>query len=162
MIYLLDSNVFMQAKNLYYGMDFCPAFWEWLIEKNKNKEVFSIEKVGDEIKAGADELAAWASKLGPEFFLKPDPAILPALARISSWVTRQKYEPAAVSTFLQGTDYYLIGHALAHGYTVVTHEVVSNSTKIIKIPSVCIGLDIKCMTAFEMLSQEKARFILGR
>jgi Domain of unknown function (DUF4411) len=27
--YLLDANVFIQAKNLHYGFDFCPAFWEW-------------------------------------------------------------------------------------------------------------------------------------
>lgn len=27
MTYLLDSNVFIQAKNLHYGFDFCPAFW---------------------------------------------------------------------------------------------------------------------------------------
>ena len=25
--YLLDANVFIQAKNLHYGFDFCPAFW---------------------------------------------------------------------------------------------------------------------------------------
>lgn len=162
MAYLIDSNVFMQAKNLHYGMDFCPAFWEWLIMKNKEKVVFSIEKVGDEIKAGADELAAWASKLGPEFFLKPDATILPALAKVSAWVTSQGYEPAAVNTFLQGADYYLIAYALAHGYTVVTHEIISVSTKRVKIPSVCIGLDVKCITPFNMLSLEKARFILER
>jgi hypothetical protein len=34
MAYLLDANVFMQAKNLHYGMDFCPAFWDWLIASN--------------------------------------------------------------------------------------------------------------------------------
>jgi hypothetical protein len=32
--YLLDANVFIQAKNLHYGLDFCPAFWEWLVESN--------------------------------------------------------------------------------------------------------------------------------
>lgn len=26
--YLLNANVFIQAKNLHYGFDFCPAFWE--------------------------------------------------------------------------------------------------------------------------------------
>jgi hypothetical protein len=26
MLYLLDTNIFIQAKNLHYGMDFCPAF----------------------------------------------------------------------------------------------------------------------------------------
>jgi hypothetical protein len=25
MAYLLDANVFIQAKNLHYGLDFCPA-----------------------------------------------------------------------------------------------------------------------------------------
>ena len=33
MAYLLDSNVFIQAKNLHYGLDFCPAFWDWLIAR---------------------------------------------------------------------------------------------------------------------------------
>jgi len=30
--YLLDANVFMSANNLHYGLDFCPAFWDWLVE----------------------------------------------------------------------------------------------------------------------------------
>lgn len=34
MPYLLDANVFIQAKRLHYGMDFCPAFWNWLIARN--------------------------------------------------------------------------------------------------------------------------------
>ena len=25
--YLLDSDVFMAAKNLYYSFDICPGFW---------------------------------------------------------------------------------------------------------------------------------------
>ena len=155
MAYLLDANVFMQAKNLYYGFDFCPAFWEWLIVNNKEKRVFSIEKVGDEINAGADELAAWASQRGPEFFLKPDAEILPALASVSTWVTSQNYEPAAVNTFLQVADYYIVAYALAHNHTVVTHEIISTSVNKIKIPDVCIGLKIKCMSPFEMLRHER-------
>ena len=27
MAYFLDANVFIAAKNLHYGLDFCPAFW---------------------------------------------------------------------------------------------------------------------------------------
>jgi hypothetical protein len=101
MAYLLDANVFMQAKNLHYGMDFCPAFWDWLIASNAAQRVFSIEKVGDEIDAGDDELSTWAGQRGPGFFLKPDPVLLPALASVSAWATGQEYEAAAVSTFLQ-------------------------------------------------------------
>ena len=161
MAYLLDANVFIQAKNLYYGLDFCPAFWEWLIVNNTAKRVFSIEKVGDEINAGADELAVWAAQRGPNFFLKPDAAILPTLGTVSAWVTTQNYEPAAVNTFLQLADYYIVAYALAYNHTVVTLEVISPSTKKIKIPNVCIGFGIKCMTPYEMLRHERARFILG-
>ena len=37
MAYVLDANVFIQAKNLHYGLDFCPAFWEWLIAQNAGR-----------------------------------------------------------------------------------------------------------------------------
>jgi hypothetical protein len=49
--YLLDANVFMSAKRLHYGLDFCPAFWDWLIVMHRAAKVFSIEKVADEIAA---------------------------------------------------------------------------------------------------------------
>ena len=137
---LLDSDVFIQAKNLHYGLDFCPAFWHWLIASNTAGLVFSTEKVGDEIEAGGDELSDWAAARGAGFFVKPDSAILPALGTVSGWATGQNYEPAAVNTFLQVADFYLVAHALAHGHTVVTHEIASASTKRIKIPNACIGL----------------------
>lgn len=159
--YLLDANVFIQAKNLHYGLDFCPAFWDWLVSRNTASLVFSIEKVGDEVIAGSDDLATWAAERGTGFFLPPEPSILPSLGKISTWVTSQGYEPAAVNTFLQVADYYLIAQAQADGHTVVTHEKAAASTKKIKIPTVCIGLGIKCMTPFEMLRTERARFVLG-
>ena len=161
MAYLLDANVFMQAKNLHYGLDFCPAFWDWLIQQNSAGAVFSIEKVADEIAAGADELSDWAEGRGSGFFLPPDAPVLPALAEVSTWVTTQSYHPSAVNTFLQVADYYLIAHARAHGYTVVTHEVPSTSAKRVQIPNVCIGVGVKCVTPFEMLRTERARFVLG-
>ena len=87
--------------------------------------------------------------------------MLPALGTVSAWVTGQGYEPAAVNTFLQVADYYLIAHALAHGHTVVTHEKAQPLARKIKIPNVCIGLKIKCITPFEMLRNERARFVLA-
>jgi uncharacterized protein DUF4411 len=161
MAYLLDANVFIEAKNRYYGLDFCPAFWEWLVVSNASDLVFSIEKVADEVEAGGDDLAAWAAQRGPRFFLKPDTTMLPALGTVSTWATSQRYDPAAVNTFLLVADYYLVAHALAHRHTVVTHEVASTGTKKIKIPDACIGLGIKCMTPFAMLRLERARFVLG-
>ena len=162
MAYLLDANVFMQAKNLHYGFDFCPAFWDWLIAANRDQRVFSLDQVSDELAAIADELSGWASKRGPEFFLKPDPEMASALTRVSSWAVSQQHEPAAVNTFLQVADYFLVAYALAHGHTVVTHEIASTSKKRIKVPDACLGLGVKCITPFAMLRNERARFVLER
>jgi len=160
MAYLLDANVFISAKNLHYGLDFCPAFWDWLIAENAAGRLFSIEKVGDELLALADELSVWASARDAKFFLRPDDTVLPAMAKVSEWVKLPRYEPSAISTFLQDVDYYLVAQALAGNHTVVTHEVPSASARKIKIPDVCIGLDIKCMSPYEMLRRQRARFVL--
>lgn len=74
----------------------------------------------------------------------------------------QNYDPAAVSTFMQVADYYLVAHASAYNYTIITHEVASPSVKKIKIPNVCIGMGIKFMSPYEMLRHERARYVLGR
>jgi hypothetical protein len=161
MAYLLDANVFIEAKNRYYGFDLCPAFWDWLVAENAAGRVFSIGAIADEIRAGNDALSTWAQERGDAFFLAPDPTMLGALPRLAAWVTAsQRYEPAALNTFFQSGDYYLIGYALAHGHVVVTHEIASNSLKRIKIPEPCMGLGIKFMTPFSMLRTERARFVL--
>ena len=118
MAYLLDANVFIAAKNLHYGLDFCPAFWDWLVAGNESERVFSVEKVGDEIQAIGDELSKWAAARGNGFFLPPEAAVFPTMAEVSAWANDQAYEPAAVSTFLQVADYYLVAQARgrrAHG-----------------------------------------------
>jgi len=161
MAYLLDANVFIAAKNLHYGLDFCPAFWDWLVTGHAAGLIFSIEKVGDEVQAVADELSEWADARGNGFFLRPDAAVFPALAAVSAWANGQAYTPAAVSTFLQVADYYLVAQAQTGRHTVVTHEIPSASKRRIKIPDACIGLGIKFMTPFEMLRRERAKFVLG-
>jgi len=161
MAYLLDTNIFIEAKNRYYAFDFCPAFWDWIDAANEAEKVFSIEKVVDELVGGDDELADWAERRKFDLFLKPDSPVVPSLQEVSRWVSSQDYDAAAVTTFLQVADYYLIAHAHAHEHVVVTHEVVAHSTRKIKIPSVCIGLGIKCMSPFEMLRTERAKFVLG-
>lgn len=98
---------------------------------------------------------------GNRFFLQPDPSVFPALSKVSDWANGQAYEPATVSTFLQVADYYTVAQALAGNHTVVTHEVPSASVRRIKIPDACIGLGVKCMTPYQMLRQERARFVLG-
>ncbi len=118
MRYLLDTNIFIQARNLHYGFDFCPAFWEWLVAQNAAGIVGSIDKVSDELVAGGDDLSDWAKARGDAFFLPPDDLVVPALGRVSAWANGQTYERAAIATFLQVADYWLVSHALAHRCTV--------------------------------------------
>ncbi len=162
MRYLLDANVFISAKNLHYGMDFCPGFWDWLIAANQTGKVFSIEKVKAELEAGDDELSSWAASRGNPFFLEPDEAVLAGLARVADWVNGNGYTPAAKNTFFQVADYWLVAHALAKDFVVVTHERPAATPNKVKIPNVCVGLSIKVMSPFEMLRREKARFVLDR
>jgi len=160
MAYLLDANIFIQAKNLHYGFDFCPAFWAWLERENDAGRVFSIEKVGDELAAGSADLSSWAEARGVRFFVPPDSTVVPALTHVSTWATTKGYEPAAVATFLQVADYWLVAHALAHKMAIVTHEVPAETARKIKIPNACLGLGVDFLTPYEMLRRERARFVL--
>ena len=122
--------------------------------------VRSVEKVGDELRGVDDDLAEWAKVRGPSFFVPVDAADFPALGTVSDWASQQDYEATAINTFLQSGDYYLVNQALAGRHTLVTHQVPSASPKKIKIPNVCIGLQIKCITPFDMLRSERARLVL--
>lgn len=162
MAYLLDSNVFIEAKRRYYGFDFCPAFWDWLVEAANKELAFSVEKVCDELIAGGDELSEWVRTLGKTFFLPPDEATIQSLAASLEWARGKRYRPGAVNAFAEDPDAYLIAHAHAHGHVVVTHELPSEGVKQVKIPNVCVAFNVQYVNTFAMLRREKARFILGR
>jgi hypothetical protein len=68
MTYLIDADVLIEAKDRHYAFDFCPGFWDWILQQHALKVVFSVKAVGDELKAGNDQLAAWAMKQGSKYF----------------------------------------------------------------------------------------------
>lgn len=161
-MYVLDTNVFIQAKNLGYEFDICPGFWNWLEISNQQRIVFSIERVRDEIRAQEDRLTEWSKDRDDTFFLKPTREVLDALTDVGDWVRRQNYSDAAIDTFLRGADFFLTAHALARNLSVVTHETLRQATTKIKIPTVCYGLGITCLTPYEMLRREHVRFVLEK
>ena len=120
MAYLLDANVFIQARKLHYAFDICPGFWDWIEERAAAGEVRSIEEVGRELRAGTDELATWAAAHGDAFFLPSDAAMLASFQAVSTWVSTRNYGQPAVATFLQVADYFLVARAHAHGDVLIT------------------------------------------
>ncbi|MXW54026.1 MAG: DUF4411 family protein [Gammaproteobacteria bacterium] len=162
MAYLLDADVLIRAKRMHYRFTFCPAFWDWLEAAHDKGKVFSVESIGNQLIAGDDELSYWAREQGSDFFRSPGRATIGALDQVSAWVQSQSYEAPAIRSFMQDPDYWLVAEAVAGEHIVVTHEVRSTSVKRIKIPNVCDGSGIDCITPFEMLHDEKARFVLER
>lgn len=160
MTYLLDANVFIEAKNRHYGFDVVPGFWEWLDDAHDRGVVSSVESVRAELLAGGDELSDWA-KDRAEFFVAPDDAVVSSFREIAEWANTNGYEDGAVSTFLQDADAYLVAHGHAYGLTVVTHEVASPSVRKIKIPDAGEGMGVAHCPPFDMLRREGARFVLG-
>lgn len=162
MAYLLDSDVFIRAKNDHYGFDFCPAFWDWLEKANKAGVVHSVEAVYDELAVGADDLAQWV-KGRRSFFLPLTAEEIPSVAAVNRWANDSPdYEPAAKSEFASAADSFLIAHAVAGGHTVVTHEVISDGRRRIKIPNAAAANGVRHINPFQMLRAENARFVLGQ
>lgn len=160
MAYILDANVFIEARRRYYGLDFCPAFWDWLISANERGVVYSIERIRDQLVGTDDELSDWIRALPAEFFFPADAETLTSLAAAVEWARRQNFRQSAVALFADDADAYLVAHANAHDHTVVTLEQPSDGIKQVKIPNACIGLDVKYINTFELLRREGARFHL--
>jgi hypothetical protein len=161
-MYLLDANVFITAKNVHYDFTVVPGFWDWIDHAVSNRQAVSIDRVLSELRAQRDELSRWVQGR-PEMFRRTTDALAPALARIAAWATSQPhYEAAALATFLDSADYYLVAHALTFGDTVVTHEVPAPSArKRVKIPDACRGVGVDYVSPFAMLRNERARFELA-
>ena len=47
--YLIDSDVFITAKNLYYAFNLCPGFWDGVLRHHRAGRLFSIDRVRGEI-----------------------------------------------------------------------------------------------------------------
>ena len=47
--YLLDANVFIEAKNSYYSFAICPGFWNSLIGLFNSGELCSIDYIRQEL-----------------------------------------------------------------------------------------------------------------
>ena len=160
MTYLLDTNVFIQARNQHYGFDICPGFWAWVDEANERGVVYSIDSVADELQD--QELADWAAARRQSLFLPRDQATLDALPRVYDWIIGRQYRAAAIGEFMQDADYFLVGYALAHGYTVVSNESSApEAKKRVQIPDVCLGVGVECIPTYAMLRRQKARFVLA-
>lgn len=161
MAYLLDSNCFIHAKNLYYGFDVCPGFWDWLEIAAENDQVRSIDSVYDELAPGGDDLAQWVRD-HRAMFLPSDASVLTELGTVNQWAqTETRYTPGAKTQFAGNADSRLVAFGLAQGHTIVTHELPGmNKKNVIKIPDAAAAHSIKCVQLHNVLRTLGATFVL--
>ncbi len=123
--------------------------------------MLSIDKVQAELTAGNDDLSRWAAQTASAIFRPIDQATAASASAVSAWANSGQYTPAALQTFFQSADYWLVAYAHAHSLTVVTRETPDpNSKKRVKIPDACGGVGVKCKSPFDMLTDEGALFVL--
>lgn len=158
--YLIDANVFIQAKNLYYRFDFCEAFWKWAQKAHDAGLVFSIQKVRKELIGGnkTDPVRKWAEDLPDDFFLDDvaDKAVMQTYANVMQWASSSThYTPQAKAEFARPNvaDAFLIAVAKQHGYEIVTQE-KSNlaAKKKIYLPDAAHAHGVKTIYVYDMLS----------
>ena len=163
-MYVLDSNIFIEAKNRYYGFDIAPGFWEWLEHSYTTGKICSIRPVYAELTKRGDQLAEWVkmkSHKGIFTTIDGDQAIYGFVNKIITWAEDENYETSETQKFADCADPFLIAFAAAYGYTVVTHErPAPNSRNKIKIPDVCKAFGVKYCDTFTMFRSTGAQLVL--
>ena len=153
-MYVLDTNVFIDAANAYYAFDLAPGYWDFLVQLFDSRHAVSIKSVYDELDDASDDdpLKAWA-KQNKQHFLAPDSRVVSCYQRVSAWAIGN-HQQSAVNEFLRVADSWIVAHALANQWVVVTHEKSApTSKKRIKIPDACAACGVECLSLFEMLRQ---------
>ena len=151
--YVLDTNVFIEAKRRYYAFDLCPGFWKSLLYHNSIGNLESIDRVRKELLEGKDNLAAWSKKTTSLFSSTESEPVTTAYRSILQWVQSQdRFSNFEKSRFADDVDAWVIAYAKANNVVVATEEKSAPySHKEIKIPDVCKHFNIKCIDTFDML-----------
>ena len=161
MLRLLDSNVFITAKNTYYDFDLVPAFWTWLEDRAIAGVLASTELVYQELKEGGDELAAWVrSQRKLLFHVNSDSSeVARYVSDLGKWARDDGYPEHVVEDFMSCADPFLVGAAAAAGATIVTLETpAGTSRRKVKIPDACHHPGVSYEDTFEMMRNLGARF----
>ena len=115
-IYLLDADVFIEAKNRYYAFDIAPAFWGNLILYAQQGQIQSIDRIKKQLEEGNDNLAKWIKdgNMAEAFIDSGQDDVIASYREIMTWVqTNPQFNDAARASFAGDPDGWLIAFAKA-------------------------------------------------
>ncbi|SAL83345.1 hypothetical protein AWB74_06571 [Caballeronia arvi] len=160
-MYLLDTNIFIEAQNRYYANDICPGFWHWLDDANERGLVASISEVYEELVRGSDALSDWTkARQGSGWFLDvTDDETQSLFAEVIQHIESiERYTRPNKDKFIGGADPWLIAKARTMGWNIATHEEFSENSKMVKIPNVCRDFGVSTRSTFDVLRELRASF----
>jgi hypothetical protein len=165
-VFVLDSDVFIAAKNAYYAFDICPGFWRALVRGNEEGRLRSIDRVRNELLLGRKEedLVRWVRDDVPPAFFHDSNAedVSSAYADVMLWVQRStQYFDRAKAKFATEADGWLVAYSMVHGTTVVTNEQPRpDSRNRVLLPDVCMQFKIPSKDTFSLVRELAVKFDL--
>lgn len=142
MLYLIDANVIITAKDSYYGIEQVPEFWDWLVHHAVANTIKTPTEIWEEVSPGTDNN-------DPFYQWRRDPDTKAAL------VLDEGYGPNLTDEELMviGADPFLVAYALAgDDRLVVSTETPRPSAQRQnrKLPDVCHDFGIDCRNTFQL------------
>ena len=160
-LFVLDTNVFVEAHRRYYAQDLCPGFWDCLAHYCSEGRVLSIDRVRDEILSNQDQLSDWVNQAPDDLFISSaEQSVINAFTDMMDWVQgNEQFQSEAKEEFAGVADGWLAAYARVHNAVVVTQEVYSPGVrKRVPLPNVCRQFNVDYRDTFEMLRELGVRF----
>lgn len=155
--YLLDANVLITAYRFNYPMDVVPTFWEKLLEKGKEGTFALIDFIIEEVYVKEDLLKEWVKNNLDyiEILESNDPNVINSYQLLMEYVNNNNhYKQSAKDEYASSADSWLLAHAHANNYIIVTQETYDPNIKIrVKIPNICHKFGISYITTIDFLRE---------
>lgn len=150
MLYLLDTNVLIDASRDYYQIDRVPEFWSWLVRMGMQSQVKVPQEIYDEIMKGNEDPKEWLQENKDALLLDEVPVMVDSVIERGYANDLSDVEIEKI-----GGDAFLIAYALVDSQRrcVVTTE-YSKPTKTRAnrhIPNVCADLGVECINTFDLI-----------
>ncbi len=161
-VFVIDADVFIEAKDRYYAFDIAPVFWDTLIAQVSQGRIRSIDRIKKQLEDGNDELTNWISRgnLNDAFCSSEQVDVIASYREIMEWVQNNtQFKSAARAAYANDPDAWLIAFAMAkHNVVVTQEEFVAQVQRRVPIPNVCRQFNIEYMDTFAMLRALGVKF----
>lgn len=151
--YSLDTSALVEPWVRHYPHEVFPAFWDNLDKLVHAGRAACIDEVRVELAKKDDDLLAWVTAR-EALFQDLDDDVQRATAAILAHPEYRKLAANAIGR--DRADAFVIGLAQVRGATVVTYE--KSASKKVKIPDVCNGLRVPCISMVELMRREGWKF----